>query len=139
MNDNMDTESHRKNELYYNQMLKNRGTKRAHKERTNSVSPSFSSQKVEFSDYVFVIEGYEGIFYTLYFLTVPYITGAIFLFFFVAGGNYDNFKLMEMNAFLIIWLIGYEIVATIILIAIFISFLKYEKDLDKNSKHRNHY
>lgn len=139
MEDKRDIESHRKNELYYNQMLKNKGGRRPHENKHEFANTSFSSQKVEFSDYVYVMEGYEGIFYTLYFLAVPYIAGAIFLFLFVAGGNYENFKLLEMNAFLIIWLIGYEIVATLILLAIFISFLKYEKVSDKNSTRHNRY
>ncbi|MGE4397095.1 MAG: hypothetical protein AB7D34_06580 [Sulfurimonas sp.] len=140
MDNKRDPDNHRNNQMYYNQMLRERAYKqtraRNQEVQTNS---SFASQKVDFSDHVFVIEGYEGIFYTIYFLSIPYLTGAIFLFFFVAGGSYDNFMLLEMNAFFIVWLIGYEIVATLILIAIFISFLKYDRTPKKKNRHSNRY
>ncbi len=138
MDNKRDLDNHRNNQMYYNQMLREKAYKQSReKSREVETKPSFASQKVDFSDHVFVIEGYEGIFYTIYFLTVPYISGAIFLFFFVAGGSYDNFMLLEMNAFLIVWLIGYEIVATLILIAIFISFLKYDRTPKKKNKRHN--
>ena len=135
MDNKRDPDNHRNNQMYYNQMLREKAYRqKLQQNREAAVKTSFASQKVDFSDHVFVVEGYEGIFYTLYFLSVPYITGAIFLFFFVAGGSYDNFMLLEMNAFLIVWLIGYEIVASLILIAIFISFLKYDRTPKKKSR-----
>lgn len=140
MDNKRDPDNHRNNQMYYNQMLREKAYRQ--KQRQNqeaAVKTSFTSQHVDFSDHVFVVEGYEGVFYTLYFLSVPYITGAVFLFFFVAGGSYDNFMLLEMNAFLIVWLIGYEIVATLILIAIFISFLKYDRIPKKKNRRSNRY
>lgn len=140
MDTKRDPNNHRNNQMYYNQLVREKSYKQARSQKQElQVMPSFASQKVDFSDHLFVVEGYEGIFYTLYFLSIPYITGAIFLFFFVAGGNYDNFMLLDMNAFLIVWLIGYEIVATLILIAIFISFLKYDRTPKKKNRHPNRY
>ncbi|MDY0124374.1 hypothetical protein [Sulfurimonas sp.] len=140
MDTKRDPNNHRNNQMYYNQLVREKSYKQARSQKQElQAIPSFASQKVDFSDHLFVVEGYEGIFYTLYFLSVPYITGAIFLFFFIAGGSYDNFMLLEMNAFFIVWLIGYEIVATLILIAIFISFLKYDRTPKKKNKRPNRY
>lgn len=126
MDKNRDSGNHRNNAMYYNQMLReNRTVSSDRKQRV--VSVSFSSQKVYASDYVFAVEGYEGIFYTLYFFTIPYIAGAIFLFLFIAKADYENFMLLDTSAFFIVWMIGYEIIATLLLIAIFISFLRYDK------------
>lgn len=140
MDTKRDPDNHRNNQMYYNQLVREKSYKQARSQKQElQAMPSFASQKVDFSDHLFVVEGYEGIFYTLYFLSIPYITGAIFLFFFIAGGSYDNFMLLEMNAFFIVWLIGYEIVATLILIAIFISFLKYDRTPKKKNRHPNRY
>ena len=138
MDTKRDPDNHRNNQMYYNQMLRDKSYRQSReKSREVEPKPSFASQKVDFSDHLFIVEGYEGIFYTLYFLSVPYIVGAVFLFFFIAGGSYDNFMLLEMNAFLIVWLIGYEIVASLILIAIFISFLNYDRTPKKKSRRKN--
>ncbi|MFT7859830.1 MAG: hypothetical protein ABXS93_02720 [Sulfurimonas sp.] len=66
--------------------------------------------------------------YIFYFVAVPYIAGAVFLFLFIAGGDFDNFMLLNLNSFLIVWMIGYEIVAAFLLFWIFIMFLQYEQD-----------
>ncbi len=101
-------------------------------------NPSFSSKEIDLSDYFFTIDGYEGFFYTLYFITIPYISGAVFLFLFIAKVDFSNFMLLDINAFFVVWLIGYEVIATFILIAIFISFLRYDKK-PKNRKHHHYH
>jgi len=130
-----DIENHQHNLLYFNQMVEQNERKRGKRKSVRRVPQSFASRKVDFSDYLVAPEGYESIVYTLYFLSIPYITGLVFLFFFVAGGSIDNFKLMEMDAFLIVWLIGYEIVATLLLVGIFISFLRYEDEPNIRRRH----
>ncbi|MFA7354263.1 MAG: hypothetical protein WCZ70_06535 [Sulfurimonadaceae bacterium] len=127
MDSKRDLDNHRNNTMYYNQMLKENRVKNSTNKKEKNNYDSFGSQKVDFKDYVFAMEGYEEFFYTLYFLMIPYIVGAVFLFFFVAGGDYENFMLLEISAFFIVWMIGYEIVATLLLITIFISFLRYQK------------
>lgn len=127
MDSKRDLDNHRNNTMYYNQMLKENRVKNSTNKKEKNAPLSFSSQKVDFKDYVFAPDGYEGIFYTLYFLMIPYIVGTVFLFFFVAGADYDNFMLLEISAFFIVWMMGYEIVATLLLISIFFSFLRYEK------------
>jgi len=121
-----------RNMHYYNQMIlkdkRSVALQRSYpqEKKKKSYFSSFGSQKIEFKDFLFAPEKWEGVFYTLYALCIPYMVGAIFLFFFVAGGSYDNFKLLNMDAFLIIWLIGYEVVAVFSLIWIMILYLQYD-------------
>lgn len=122
-----DLNNQRNNTMYYNQItrenrIQNKKTLQSDVYNTSS----FAKRKIDFSDYLPVIEGYEGFFYTFYFVSIPYLTGAVFLFFVVAGGKFEHFMLLEFNAFLVVWMIGYEIVAALILLAILISFFKHD-------------
>jgi len=90
---------------------------------------SFSSQTVNLQDYFFMPEGTEFFFYTFYFLTIPYITGAIFLFFAVAGGDFANFMLLDMAQAFVVWAIGYEIVATVSLLWILSLYIRYDNEV----------
>ncbi len=140
MESSEDIKNHKTNLMYFNQMAEERGMKKTSKKDKKKVKsrakPSFASQKVDFSDYLLAPDGYESVIYPLYFLLIPYITGAVALFFLVAGASVENFKLLELNSFVIVWLIGYEIVATIMLISIFISFLKYDdNDMPQTKRH----
>ena len=113
------------NMSYYNNILrKDKKKKNVHKKK----SASFAKKEVDFSDYLYVPEGLEPLVYTIYFVAIPYIVGLAFLFFAIAGSDWQNFKLVEISAFFIVWIIGYEIVASIILVSIFIAFLRYDND-----------
>ncbi len=120
-----DLDNHRNNTMYYNQLLRENKTK-SKTQRSSYETTSFAQKKVDFSDYLPIIVGYEGIFYTFYFIAIPYLIGATFLFFAVAGGKLEHFMLLEFSAFLVVWMIGYEVVAALILIAILISFFKHD-------------
>jgi hypothetical protein len=118
----------KRNMLYYNQLVMNDHRSKISKKKKVKKSTSFGSQKVEFKDFLYIPEEWEFAAYTFYFVGVPYIVGAIFLFLFVANGSYENFKLLNTNAFLIIWMIGYEIVAIFSLLWILILYLQYEPE-----------
>lgn len=131
MNETVEDELNKKrNMLYYNQLIMNERKAKSSKgaKHKKKKGGSFGSQEVSFKDFLYIPEKWEGAFYTFYFVGVPYIVGAIFLFFFVAGGSYENFKLLNMNAFLIIWLIGYEIVALLALVWILVLYLQYDSE-----------
>ena len=89
---------------------------------------SFSNQTINFKDYIFIPEDMEFFFYSFYVLVIPYIVGAIFLFFAVAGGDFSNFMLLDLAQAFIVWAIGYEIVATISLLWIFVLFIRYDSE-----------
>ncbi len=69
-------------------------------------------------------EGYGGIIYFTFLIFGPWITGILFLFFYVSGGSIDTFSSLESNAMLT-WVIGYEILAGLILLLIFKKLIGY--------------
>ncbi len=131
MEHSVDVISKRKNEVYYDYMLRE-DRQNDEKEQKRPKKPekkkkrSFASQEIRLKDLSFAPDGWEGVFYTGYFILVPYLVGNIFLFFVITGGVFENYRLLDTSAFFIIWAIGYEIVATIVLTWIFISYLKYD-------------
>nr|WP_321268440.1 hypothetical protein [uncultured Sulfurimonas sp.] len=123
----LEFENEQHNMIYYNQILRADKKKKKAKKQKNS---SFSKKEINLKDYLYVVEGLEPLIYTLYFVCIPYIMGLIFLFFTIAGADFSNFKLLDVSAFFIVWAIGYEIVATLLLISIFVMYLKYDEDSD---------
>ena len=120
-----DYELKQKNKQYYENILKNKkSNSKPTKKIESKKEQSFGSRKVVFSNFLLAPTGYEGLFYTLYFLLVPYSVGNLFLFFAVGGGDLTNYSLLDKSAFFIVWAIGYEIVATISLIWIIILFIR---------------
>jgi len=118
-----DLNNSRNNQIYYTQLKKDNAARRKRKK-----SSSFGSQKFQVEDIVWAPDGYEGVFLFLYFISVPYIVGSLFLFFAVASGDLESFLKLNTAAFFIVWAIGYEIVASIVLFWIFILFLRYNDD-----------
>ena len=125
MSEFRESDNNQHNSIYYNQMLR-ANEKTRHKKPAKE--KNFASKKVDFSKYLIVPSGYEGIVYTLYFILIPYIVGITFLFFYVARAAYANFALLDLSSVLIVWAIGYEITGAIILFFIFISFIKHLKN-----------
>lgn len=117
------------NAIYYNQIL--RSKERNLSRKKSQKKETFAHKEVDFKKYLIVPEGYEFLVYSFYFICIPYVVGLTFLFFYVAQGAYDNFSLMDLSSFLIIWAIGYEITAAIILVSIFISYIKFLKNSHK--------
>lgn len=76
----------------------------------------FSQKNVDFSETpLFFPEGFEKIFLVIYVISLPYITGLLFLFFVVAERSVDRFLAVNQDsAFFLTWAIGYEIIAGLI-------------------------
>ena len=89
------------------------------------IEEDFFQKSLDYRDFVFSPEGYEGIVLSLYILVIPYLAGLMFLFLFVAEANYEYFLQFNLASFFIIWAIGYEVCAALILIGIFIAWLKH--------------
>ncbi|HFU74064.1 MAG TPA: hypothetical protein ENK65_00765 [Helicobacteraceae bacterium] len=104
--------------------------KRNHKE-------TFGSQEVDLRKFIIAPEGYENIMFMGYFIAIPYIAGVLFLYLFVAGGHVENFMVLEISKFFIVWAIGYEVVAASLLLIIFYSFLNF-KGKNRNQKPRKY-
>ncbi len=86
--------------------------------RIKNKEDSFAKQKVTFDDTpLFFPEGFEKIFLAIYFITLPYIAGLLFLFFYVADGKKELFlALNDDSSFFLTWAIGYEIIAGLIIL-----------------------
>ncbi|MBN2894717.1 MAG: hypothetical protein JXK05_02355 [Campylobacterales bacterium] len=85
----------------------------------------FGSQQIDIRQYILVPEGWEGVIFPLYFLLLPYFVGILFIFLFVAGSDIDNFLVLDFTAFFVLWAIGYEIIATLILLTLIVSYFKW--------------
>ena len=92
---------------------------------------SFGEQDVDLNRYLISPAGLEGLMYTIYFLLIPYASGALFLFFFIAHVSFDKFLQLDLASLFIVWAIGYELIAVVLLFMIFLSYLSY---LRKSSK-----
>ena len=80
----------------------------------------FSQQEVDLAETpLFFPEGYEKLFLGLYFISLPYIAGLMFQFFYIAESKVELFlSLNEQASFMLTWAIGYEIIAAIMLLYI---------------------
>jgi len=83
-------------------------------------SSKFSQQEVDLAETpLFFPDGYEKLFIAIYFISLPYIAGLLFQFFYIADGRKELFlSLNEQSSFILTWAIGYEIIATLILLYI---------------------
>ena len=96
--------------------------KRNNKRRTNS--NSFAQKEIDVKSYVIAPEGYEAFMFALYFATIPYFMGLLFLYLFVAKASFIHFLNFKISSVFIIWMIGYEVVAAVSLALITYSFAK---------------
>lgn len=102
---------------------------------------SFGSQEIDINKYVLSPEGWESFALVLYIILIPYIVGVLFLFVFIAQVAFDKFLLLDVSSMFIVWAIGYEVIAILLLFLIFLAFLSYLSKTRKNSKqqHKNRY
>lgn len=91
------------------------------KSNTAKSPVKFTQKNVELAQTpLFFPEGFEKLFLAMYFVTLPYVAGIFFLFFYVSGGSFETFSSLNQNqAFILTWAIGYEIIASLVLLWIF--------------------
>lgn len=77
---------------YQNQNLKVR----------RQMEDDFFQKSLDYRDFVFSPEGYEGIVLALYIGTIPYLMGLLFLFLFVAEASYEYFLQFNLASFFVI-------------------------------------
>ena len=78
----------------------------------------FSQQEVTFDDTpLFFPAGLEKLFLFIYFITLPYLAGLAFLFFYVGNGDTSLFSsLSGDSSYMLTWIIGYELLAVLTLL-----------------------
>ncbi len=129
-----ETDSPKKNFYYtdvedvrdYKDRMKDSRKKKCHTE-------SFGEQEVDLNRYLISPAGLEGLMYTIYFLLIPYAFGALFLFFFIAHISFDKFLQLDLASLFIVWAIGYELIAVLLLFMILLSYLSYLKKSSKRN------
>ena len=66
---------------------------------------------------LFFPPGYEKYFLVIYFVTLPYIAGILFVLFYIAHGDFKLLKyVIEKYAYIYLWCVGYEILAAFMLL-----------------------
>ena len=97
---------------------------RKRKAKTRDKLAEFMSADVHDSELGIIPEGYGGISYLTFLSFAPWLAGTMFMFFYVAGGNMETFNGLE-NSTLLTWVIGYEVLAALILLLIFKKLVVY--------------
>ncbi len=106
-------------------------------EKKFTTSPKkFTGKVVTFDDTpLFFPEGFEKIFLAIYFVSLPYIAGVLFLFFYVADGKVEVFSsLNQESSFILTWAIGYEILAVLALLYIAKGAISFGKEITLHEK-----
>ena len=81
-------------------------------------SPDFWEQSINLSNYYYLPEGLQNIILFTLFMIIPYTTGVLFIFIVVAKTDIETYHQIEMHSFLLSWTIGYEVIASFILLLI---------------------
>lgn len=102
--------------------------------KKNKEPESFGQKEVHFSEIFYLPDGLENLFLGIYFITIPYVTGLIFLFGFAAKGKIQDFMQLDLAMFFVVWAIGYEVVGGIALVFIFYNMFTFKKG--SNTKQR---
>ncbi|WP_052746115.1 hypothetical protein [Sulfurovum lithotrophicum] len=100
------------------------------------IGGNFKNQEVKLQDTpLFFPEGLEKVFLGIYFVSLPYILGLLFLFFYIAEGKFKVFLAVNKESpFLMVWAIGYEILAVIIILWVIKSAISFTH----NNTHKKH-
>ena len=104
--------------------------------RIRNNEDSFAKQEVTFENTpLFFPEGFEKLFLLIYFITLPYIAGLLFLFFYVANGKKTLFlSLNDNSSFILTWAIGYEVIAVLILLWIVKSAISFSMNNSRKNR-----
>ncbi len=88
---------------------------------------NFLNQKIEITDYIHLSEGMAKFVVFISFLTLPYIIGVGFIFFIIAKTNLETFKSININEYIALWAIGYEVIASFLLLIIIKSAISFQQ------------
>jgi hypothetical protein len=100
---------------------------------------SFAKQEIQLQNTpLFFPEGFEKIFLFIYATVLPYITGLIFTFVYLAKSDYDLFlSLNKETPVFLTWAIGYEILAALILIYVVKMAISFSINASKKGPTKN--
>lgn len=88
-------------------------------EKIRREKAAFLQRDFDYRDFIIAREGYEGVMLFIYLLILPYLVGLSFLFVFIARTSYEYFLEFNLSSYFVIWAIGYEVCAAVLLILFF--------------------
>ena len=97
------------------------------KQKEEKQNRSFLSQKLYLTDFINLPDGTLNLLLFIAFVIIPYVTGLAFIFFLIANANFDTFKNININDYLIYWTIGYELLAFTIILFLIKSAINFKK------------
>jgi len=96
-------------------------------EKINTTQKSFLSQSVNLSDYIYLPEELEKLFFLAIFIIIPYIFGLFILLVIMELEEFKEFIQFKFDIFLLTWTVGYECIAILLLLAIVKSAFTFTK------------
>ncbi len=87
----------------------------------------FLKKKISITDYINLSEGIATVVFFISFLIIPYIIGIGFIFIIIAQASLDAFKSININEYSVFWAIGYEVIASVLLLFIVKSAIGFKK------------
>lgn len=97
----------------------------------------FFSKSFDYRDVVFAPEGFEAVMFGIYIILLPYLAGLAFLYLFIAEGNFEYFVEFDLASFLVIWSIGYEVIAGLIMVGVLLNAVRYYTKKGQESSRNN--
>ena len=104
------------------------GTPLKKKKIRSNRSVGYMQQPVDLqkTPFLFFPPGKEMLFLGIYFVTLPYIAGLLFIFFYISDANAKTFGDISVDSnFFLVWALGYEILASIIILWIIKSAISF--------------
>jgi len=99
------------------------------KKRNYNNSQSFLGQKIVLHNYLNLPESLQNIIGLTLFMFIPYTVGVLFIFVIVANISIETYEKINMNSFLLSWTIGYEVMASLVILLIIKDALLFKKSL----------
>jgi len=99
-------------------------------EKINETQKSFLSKKIILSDYIYLPEELQNLFLLAIFITIPYIFGVFILLIVIGVEKFKEFIQFNFDIFMLIWTVGYESIAFLLLLAIIKSALTFQPKKD---------
>jgi len=84
----------------------------------------FLQKKVYLSDFINLPEGLANSIFFGLFVAIPYIIGIVFIFIILAKASFHTYETIE-KSFAFSWVIGYEVLASLLLLMIFKNSLNF--------------
>ncbi|MBN2870063.1 MAG: hypothetical protein JXK04_03815 [Campylobacterales bacterium] len=102
--------------------------------RRQKKEEDFFAKSFSIRDYVFSPQGFEGPMMVVYTAAIPYLAGVAFLFLYVAESQFEFFVEFSLTSVFVIWAIGYEVCAALLIAGISLAWIKHRSSRRKRAE-----